>query len=109
MKSKIVNLGMLFLMAAVVLLASAAAARTQTTRPPAVSTIQVGAAGERSPAVDLKSVGRKVAPGVLEVDPAAVRGKRIIIKTGNQTAERHLCIGKWDTGAGTCSGVYLEW
>jgi hypothetical protein len=109
MKSRIVNLGMLFLMAAVGLLASAGAAGTQTLRQPAESTIQVGSAGERSPAVDLRSVGRKVAPGVLEVDPAAVRGKRIIIKTGNQTAERHLCIGKWDAGAGTCSGVYIEW
>ncbi len=109
MKSRIVNLGILFLMTALVLLASVGAARTQTERRPAESTIQVGDTGERSPAVDLRSVGRKIAPGVLEVDPAAVRGKRIIVPTGNQTAEKHACIGKWDGVAKTCKGIYIEW
>jgi hypothetical protein len=105
MKSKVVNFGILFFMAAVVLVC-ASRANTQTARRSSEAAIQVGTVNERSPAVDLKTVGKLVAPGVLEVDPNSVRGKRITI-SGGADAARRLCIGKWD-GVG-CKGIYLEW
>jgi hypothetical protein len=56
--------------------------------------------------VDLKVVGKEVAPGVIEVDPNSIRGKRLTVPRGNQTA-RFICIGKWKNGE--CKGIYIEW
>ena len=70
------------------------------------SSIAVGAVTERSATVSPKDIGQEVAPGVFEVDPESVRGKRIMMPSGDQTA-RVVCIGKWKSGE--CKGVYLEW
>jgi hypothetical protein len=93
--------------AAVLVLASAANPQAAERRAPEAS-IQVGKVTERSPAVDLKAIGREVAPGVIEVDPSSIRGKRLILPPVGGAA-RHLCIGKWDGAAKTCKGVYVEW
>ena len=108
MKSKVVNLGILFFMAAGVVLVYASRANTQTVRQSPEATIKVGRVNERSPTVDLRTVGKIVAPGVLEVNPDSIRGKRITVSDGGEAA-RHLCIGKWDGAAQTCSGIYIEW
>ena len=67
--------------------------------------IQVGTVTEKSPAVTLKAVGKEVAPGVFEVDPSSIRGKRLTITPG-QTL-KSICIGKWK--AGECTGIYIQW
>ena len=107
MKSKVVNFGTLFFMAAVVMLVCASSANTQTARRSSEAAIQSGTVNEKSPAVDLKTVGKLAAPGVLEVDPNSVRGKRLTISSGGEAA-RHVCIGKWDGAAKTCKGIYIE-
>ena len=70
------------------------------------SVIGVGTVTEKSATVNPKEIGKEVAPGVFEVDPNAVRGKRIMMPSGDQTA-RAACIGKWKNGE--CKGVYIEW
>jgi hypothetical protein len=64
-----------------------------------------GTITQKSPAVSLRTVGKEVAPGGFEVDPSAIRGKRLTIP-GGQTL-RFICIGKWK--AGECKGIYIEW
>lgn len=108
MKSKIVNFGILFFMAAVVVLAYASSANTQTERRPSEAAIQVATVNKKSPAVDLKTVGKIVAPGVLEVDPASVRGKRITLSGGGEVATT-ICIGTWDGPSQSCKGIYINW
>ena len=108
MQSTIVKFRVAFLLVAAVVLVYTSGASAQTERRPSEDTIQVGAVNERSPAVDLKTVGKVVAPGVLEVDPGSVRGKRIKVSSGGEGA-RHACIGKYDKAAGTCKGIYIEW
>ncbi len=107
MISKLLNFRKLFPLAAAAMLLFAGAATPQTERSQSGETaIQAGVVNAKSPAVDLKAVGKEVAPGVLEVDPNSVRGKRLIIPRGNQTA-RFICIGKWKNGE--CKGIYIEW
>ena len=94
------------------LLACAGSARAQTVRRAEAApvrtpdAIRVAAVNERSPAVDLKAGGRKVAPGVLEVSPDAVRGKRLILPSGGSGKPIKLCIGLWI--GSDCLGTYIE-
>ena len=108
MQSTIVKFRVALLLVAAVALVYTSGASAQTERRPSEATIQVEAVSERSPAVDLKTVGREVAPGVIEVDPGSVRGKRIKLAGGDEGA-KHVCIGKYDTKTGTCRGLYIEW
>jgi len=91
---------------AMLLIAGTANAQTERQSAPATTVMQVGTVTERSSAVNLKTIGKEVAPGVLEVDPNSVRGKRFIIPRDDQTA-RVACIGKWKNGE--CRGIYIEW
>lgn len=107
MKSKLLNFRKLFPIAAAAMFLFAGAVTPQTERSQSGETvIQAGVVNAKSPAVDLKAVGKEVAPGVLEVDPNSVRGKRLIMPRGNQAA-RKICIGKWKNGE--CKGIYIEW
>jgi hypothetical protein len=113
MKSNVLNLGKLFLMAALTMVVFAGAANPQTERrqggasiSPTEGAIEVGTVTAKSSAVNLKAIGREVAPGVLEVDPSSVRGKRLVMPRGDQTM-RFVCIGKWKNGE--CKGIYIEW
>ena len=106
MKSKkVLNFRKLFPIVVAAVLVCASAANAQTERRLPEAPIQVGTVTEKSPAVSLKAVGKEVAPGGFEVDPGAIRGKRLTIP-GGQTL-RFICIGKWK--AGECKGIYIEW
>jgi hypothetical protein len=88
--------------AATLLLSGAAIAQTQRTpsTPPPVNL---------PPAVSLERVGKQVSPGVYEVNPESVRGKRLVIEPMNQQVggpPRRICIGKWRPP--NCNGIYLE-
>ena len=85
------------------LFASAADAQQAERRLPEAS-VQVGTVTEKSQAVSLKAIGKEVAPGVFEVDPDAIRGKRLTIPRGETLW--HICIGKWK--AGECTGIYID-
>lgn len=90
--------------------AGAAYAQTEkrTIEKPPEEPIKLDRVTDKSPAVNLASVGREVAPGILEVDRSSVRGKRLVI-SGSKA--KHMCIGKWitiSTGP-TCEGNWVEW
>lgn len=106
MKRKSFNFGKLFPLVGAAVLVCASAANPQAERRQADLAIQSGTVTERSPVVDLKTAGKEVAPGVFEVDPASIRGKRLGLPRGGQ-ALRAICIGKWK--AGECKGIYIEW
>ncbi|MEK6289279.1 MAG: hypothetical protein AABO57_26505 [Acidobacteriota bacterium] len=104
MKGRIVNLRKLFPLVAVLVCASVANPQADRRLPDL--TIQAGTVTEKSPVVDLKTAGKEVAPGVFEVDPASIRGKRLGLPRGGQ-ALRAICIGQWRKGE--CKGIYIEW
>ena len=112
MNSKSKTFSIFLSFAACAVLACAGVAHTQTVRRAEVEatrkidTIQVASVNAKSPAVNLKAVGRKVAPGVLEVNPELVRGKRLILSSGSSDAAFKLCIGWWD--GKSCLGTYLD-
>lgn len=100
-------------LAAFAVLACAGASHAQTVRRAEaaavrkMATIQVASVNAKSPTVDLKAVGRRVAPGVLEVNPELVRGRRLILPSGGGGEAIKVCIGLWD-GSGGCLGIYID-
>lgn len=104
MKSKMVSSALFTL---VLLFATAANSQQPMERRP-MPPIDEGAVSEKSPAVRLNEVSKEVAPGVFVVDPASIRGKRLVLPPSGGTA-RHICIGKWDGVTKTCKGIYIEW
>jgi hypothetical protein len=112
MKSKVLNFGKQILIAGAIMFVFAGVANPQTERRPGAPTsptegvIEVGTVTARSAMVNLKAVGREVAPGVLEVDPSSVRGKRLVVPRGDQNRPIVICIGKWKNGE--CKGVYIQ-
>lgn len=104
---------LVFLISALALLAFAATSDSQQPVERRVAEvtlpIQVGPVTEQSPAVSLSGVGKEVAPGVFEVDPNSIRGKRLVLPPSGGGTARHICIGKWDAQTKTCKGIYIEW
>ena len=105
MKSKLLNFRVSLFIVAAGLLVFAGAASPQSTERVAGGTIQVGTVTGRSPAVSLKAVGKEVAPGMFEVDPGSISGKRLTVP--HDQAQRKICIGRWKDGE--CRGIYIEW
>jgi hypothetical protein len=66
---------------------------------------KVGAASSRSPAVSFRDVGKEVEPGIFQIDPTRVRGRRLIL-TDSGPAAAVICIGRWVDG--TCYGIYID-
>ena len=58
------------------------------------------------PAVQLRTVAREVAPDVFEVDPDAIKGKRLVVPSGSGSGNWVACLGKWK--GGECNGLYLS-
>lgn len=58
--------------------------------------IPVGEVSGRSPSVEPRTIGTLVAPGILEVDPAAIVGKRLVISESAEMKGILICIGKWE-------------
>ena len=63
---------------------------------------------EKSPTVDLMTVGKEVSPGVLEVDPNAIAGKRLMVPSGGKA--KNICLGKWSKlkAGPTCEGSWVQ-
>ena len=64
---------------------------------------------EKSATVDLAAVGKEVSPGMLQVDPNAIAGKRLVVPSGGKT--RSICLGNWVTlkAGPTCEGNWVQW
>jgi len=114
MKTKSKTFPVFLSLAAFAVLACAGVAQAQTMRRAEaeaarrLDTIQVASVNAKSPTVDLREVGRRVAPGVLEVSPDAVRGKRLILSSGgpNAVIVGGICIGKMNEEG--CKGIYIH-
>ena len=57
-----------------------------------------------SPGVTLREVGKEVEPGIFQVDPDALRGRRLIV-TNKEAAQFAICIGVYRHG--TCYGLSI--
>jgi hypothetical protein len=104
------NVGRLFLMVAAGTLLYGGAAYAQTEKrvieAPKEAPIQLEKATDKSPAVNLAAVGKEVTPGLIEVSPSSIRGKRLVLGPGG--ASRHICLGRWDMKTKTCMGTFIE-
>lgn len=119
MKIGRMNLGRLFLMVAAGMLVCAGTASAQTEKQPATEKRIINKPGEppialhrvteKSPAVNLTAVAKEGSPGMVEVDPNAIAGKRLVIPSGGKT--KSICLGKWITlkQGPTCEGSWVEW
>ncbi|MDB5070220.1 MAG: hypothetical protein JWM87_1331 [Candidatus Eremiobacteraeota bacterium] len=71
-----------------------------------VRTLQGALLGERQrSAVTLASVAKELQPGVYEVDPRAVMGRRVVF-SANGAASQLVCIGHWSKNA--CNGILID-
>ena len=119
MKIERMNFRRLFLMVAAGVLVYAGTAYAQTEKQPATEKQLINKPGDsrvalhrvtdKSPAVNLTAVAKEASPGMLEVDPNAIAGKRLVIPSGGKT--RSICLGKWITTkqGPTCEGSWVEW
>ena len=73
--------------------------------------ITVAEVGLKSPAVSVTSVGKEVAPGIYQVDPASIKGKRLIMPTTGSAAtlvKVGVCIGVWSKKKQRCIGIWIQ-
>jgi hypothetical protein len=119
MKIERMNFARLFLMVAAGALLFAGTAYAQTEKQPATEKKIINKPGEppialhrvtdKSPAVNLAAVAKEGSPGMLEVDPNAIAGKRLVVPGGSKAKSK--CLGKWVTTkqGPTCEGSWVEW
>jgi len=119
MKVDRMNLGRLVLGMAAGALVCAGTAYAQTEKQPPTEKQLINKPGpppialhrvtEKSPTVDVTTVGKEVAPGILQVDPNAIAGKRLAIPSGGKT--KSICLGTWVTlkAGPTCEGSWVQW
>jgi hypothetical protein len=67
----------------------------------------LGGVTKLSPAVTVQDVGKEVIPGVFQVDPRAIKGKRLVLAGSDPNAGIAVCIGSLSK-LGTCIGVYID-
>ena len=86
------------------LVSTNAASSQEQTHSLSKDQIKTGTVTKSSPTVNLKDVGKQVAPGVIEVNPESISGKQLIIP--NSTDSLVICIGK-RLPDGTCKGIFI--
>ena len=55
--------------------------------------------------ITLDSVGKEVEPGIFQVDPRAVAGRRIVF-SATAAAPQLICFGSW--GSHVCKGILVD-
>ena len=73
--------------------------------------ISVAEVGLKSRAVSVTSVGKEVAPGIYQVDPASIQGKRLIMPASGSSAtlvKVGVCIGVWHKKKERCIGIWIQ-
>lgn len=84
---------------------------TGPTRPAVAAQSQripVGEVDPRSPSVALSKVGVQVAPGIVQVDPQALVGKRLTIDQASRIGTVGACIGVYNKKKGKCFGIWID-
>lgn len=69
--------------------------------------IPVGEVDPRSPSVALSQVGVQVAPGIVQVDPKALVGKRLIVDEASRVDTVTVCIGHYNRKTKVCTGIRI--
>ncbi len=115
MKVDITNFGKVLPLVAAGMLAYAGAAYSQTEKrvieAPKEPGIQLDRVSATAPTVNLTAVAKEVEPGIMEVDPSSVRGKRLVLGT---IAGKNICLGKWTiqkrgtTENKFCQGMWIQ-
>ena len=115
MKTKIMSFGRLLPIVAAGMLVYAGAAYPQTEKrvieAPREAGIQMDRVSATAPTVNLTAVAKEVEPGIMEVDPSSIRGKRLVL---GAVAGKNICLGKWTTQKrGTtenkfCQGMWIQ-
>ena len=115
MKVDITNFGKVLPLVAAGLLAYAGAAYPQTEKrvieAPKEAGIQMDKVSATAPTVNLTAVAKEVEPGIMEVDPASIRGKRLVL---GAVAGKNVCLGKWTiqkrgtTENKFCQGMWIQ-
>lgn len=88
-----------------VLATGTASAKNAETLSSSSQTLPIAEVNNNSPNAKLEEVGKEVAPGVLEVNPDAIKGKKLVFDQGDASQKIKICIGKWKDG--TCKGIYI--
>ncbi len=73
--------------------------------------ITVAEVGQKSRAVSVTTVGKEVAPGIYQVDPASIQGKRLIMPSTGSAAtlvKVGVCIGVWHKKKQRCIGIWIQ-
>jgi len=73
--------------------------------------INVAEVGLKSQAVSVISVGKEVAPGIYQVDPDSIKGKRLIMPASDSSASRvkvGVCIGVWHKKKQRCIEIWIQ-
>lgn len=67
----------------------------------------LGGVNKLSPAVTVQDVGKEVTPGLFQVDPRTVKGKRLVLARTDPNTAVAVCIGSVSK-LGNCIGVYVD-
>ncbi len=73
--------------------------------------ISVAEVGAKSPTVSIRAVGKEVAPGIYQVDPESIQGKRLIMPangSGTALVKVGVCIGVWHKKKERCIGIWIQ-
>jgi len=84
------------------------ATRMAVQEPQVISVAEVGI---KSPTVSIRAVGKEVAPGVYQVDPKSIQGKRLLMPTagsGTALVKVGVCIGVWHKKKERCIGIWVQ-
>ncbi|HTS21073.1 MAG TPA: hypothetical protein VMN79_04595 [Casimicrobiaceae bacterium] len=118
MKTQGMNFGILAVTLVAGALVCAGTAYAQTEKQPPTEKQIINKPGEppialhrvtgTSPTVDLAAVSKEVSPGVLEVDPNVIAGKRLVVPGSGKG--KNICLGKWITlrSGPTCEGSWVQ-
>ena len=58
-----------------------------------------------SPAIAIETVGKVVAPGILQISPESLNGR--VLNFDNIQSYRGVCIGVFSTRKGKCTGIFI--
>lgn len=86
----------------------AASAQVVEEERPVAQSIAIGRVTLESPAIALSKVGKQVAPGVIQVDPGSISGKRLFIDPQSMRGNVGICIGVYSKKRGACYGIWID-
>ena len=98
MTSQLQSFGKILPIAIATVLSFPVTAIAQTERKPSNPPVSIN-----PPTVSLERVGKRVSPGVYEVNPEFIKGKLLLLPSTNTNIV--VCIGRWDPPV--CRGIFI--